>query len=184
METNNIKLAQAIDFINKWIIDYYTRENNSDPDPYIIQSELYKQKNIDHKYFDHAIRIMKYEGFVEYVSNDEKDVNIRALKHTPKGLTLFLNGGMEKKVKEKQNDKTLSQQQVQSVIKTNHHQRIVLYLTLSVALLTLSLQWRLFLSNNRNDLTPVIFGSHDTVDVRIINKTDSFEILKDTVMLE
>jgi len=184
MEINNTTLAQAIDFINEWIINYFTREIDKEPDPLVIQGELYKQKKIDYKYFEHAMRIMKYEGLIKYTSNNKEDDIIRELKHTPKGLTLFLNGGMEKKVKEKQNDKTLGQQQVQSVIKTNRHQRIVLYLTLSVALLTLSLQWSLYLSNNKNDLTPVIFDNHDTVDVRIINKTKVFEILNDTVMLK
>jgi len=103
METDNIKLAKTIDFINSLAIKYYTRDTNKMPDPYKLEEELLKEHGIDHKYFDHAIRIMKLEELIIFISNDDQDNKIRELRHTDKGLLLYLNGGMTTRVKREKN---------------------------------------------------------------------------------
>jgi hypothetical protein len=95
MEIDNLTIAKAIDFINEWAIKYYSLEIEKKPDPYKIQDELYKKLNISFKYFEYAYRIMKTEGLIEFISNDDSDDLIRAFRHTNKGLVLFLNGGMK-----------------------------------------------------------------------------------------
>lgn len=120
METiNNQKLAKAIDFINEWSINYYNHTVEEKPDPYAIQDELYKKLGIDYVYFEYAYRIMKYEGLIDYVSNDDNDTLIRAFSHTEKGLLLFLNGGMHAKVLNIINKEKIVQDQLNSTVTTN-----------------------------------------------------------------
>jgi hypothetical protein len=103
METDNKKLAKTIDFINKWAINYYTRDLNEKPDPNKLEEELLMRKGINYKYFDHARRIMKHEGLIDYVLYSNNDNIIKELKHTEKGLMLYLNGGMAKLLKRERN---------------------------------------------------------------------------------
>lgn len=166
METNNINLAKAIDFINAWTINYYTRDESEKPDPRKVQEELWKLHGIDYKYFDHAFRIMMTERYIEYMSNDESDTSIRSFRHTEKGLLLYLNGGLTQKLQSDRIDKELAQKQVQSVISTNTTQKIILCLTTGLAALTLVLSW---LAYNKTDevkiLTPIQVQNSDTIKV-------------------
>lgn len=166
METNNINLAKAIDFINEWTINYYTQDKSEKPDPYKIQEELWKLHGIDYNYFEHAFRIMKAEGYIEYLSSNESDTLISAFRHTDKGLLLYLNGGLTQKIQSDRIDKELAQRQVQSVISTNTTQKIVLVLTTLFAIFSLFLSW---LAYNKTDevkiLTPIQVHNTDTIKV-------------------
>lgn len=181
MEINNINLAKAIDFINGWTINYYTNDISEKPDPYIIQDALWNKLGIDHKYFEHALRIMRTEGFIEYLSNDDTDALIRTFRHTDRALLLYLNGGMEQKLERDRVDRELAQKQVQSVITTNTIQKIVLVLTTGLAALSLFVSW---LTYNKTDdvkiLTPIQVQHSDTINVIELTRIqhDSIKIKK------
>ncbi len=181
METNNITLAKAIDFINKWTINYYTHDISEEPDPYKIQEALHKELEIDYKYFEYAYRIMKSEGFIEYLSNEDADDQIREFRHTDKGLLLYLNGGMEQQVVRNRTDKELAQKQVQSVIDTNKTQRVVLILTTGLAALSIFISWLAY--NNTTEvkiMNPIQVEQNDTLKIIEMNHdiNDSLTIIK------
>jgi ribosomal protein S25 len=99
METYNRTLARTIDLINEYVIKYYNREIEKKPDPLVVQSEIWNRYKINHVIFEYALRIMKEENYIEYIFNDEEDTTFRELRLTPKGLLLYLNGGMESQLK-------------------------------------------------------------------------------------
>lgn len=106
METYNKTLAKTIDLINDFVVKYYNRKIDEKPDPLTIQGKIWNEHKINHEVCEAAMKIMKEEGYIEYIFNDEQDTTIRELKSTPKGWLLYLNGGILKQHKrEKQKDR-------------------------------------------------------------------------------
>jgi hypothetical protein len=85
------------------------------------------------------------------------------------------------KIQESQKNKTLGQEQIESVIQTNKHQRIVLYLTLFVASVTLFTQlnfsWRENQKSNNHTNTTIV----DTVKVHLTNGDKNLNNLNDSI---
>lgn len=137
MKITNIDIARTIDFINECAINFYTRESEKAPNVYDVHTELYSIYGIDLNTYEHAFRIMEKKGLVSYITLADNDETIKEFKHTDKGLLLFLNGGMAKKLERKTELQELRKSQIQSVIKTNRIQKIALILSVSLTLFSL-----------------------------------------------
>ena len=97
METNDIKLAKAIDDINEYLIKYYLREIETGDGIWEIQGHLYKKnKDLDSTFFEVVTRIMNAEG---YLGEEAEDDIVKTLHYTSKGLHLYFNGGLIKSIK-------------------------------------------------------------------------------------
>jgi uncharacterized membrane-anchored protein len=103
MNTYNKTLATTIDLINDYLMNYYNRKIDDKPEPLEMQGRIWTEHKINHEIFEAAMRIMKEEGYIDYIFNDEDDTTIRELKSTPKGWLLYLNGGMLKQQKREKN---------------------------------------------------------------------------------
>lgn len=118
IDIKNIEFAKAIDFINKKVIEYFERENESNNVSKISDDAV--KSGLDNKIVYHAINIAVDLGLVRCTWHDEENKkNMKSLFATDKGIMLHLNGGVERQIIEKNSDLLLTRQLAKSTKNAN-----------------------------------------------------------------
>lgn len=129
METDNIYLARNIDIINKYLIEQSEEWKLEDHN--IIRTLSPRMYALGNTWEVEAIGfLMEGNGLLKKVHSERINQPPTDMWYfTDKGLLLYLNGGLEKQVKDKQAENQALETLNQSTLSINKTQKIILWVT-------------------------------------------------------
>lgn len=101
-----IDLATLMDYINDYVIKYYTLNDLDKPTFLTLAVKIEnKFKRYNNVHVELALNIMQSEDYIHLLNSEDNNANQYTL--TDKGLLKFFNGGFKKEIKKKRNERIL-----------------------------------------------------------------------------